>query len=179
MLRERQQTRQETSQWLETRDSPLNGRRWPTRSPQRATRVSAQCSHDREHFDDAVAQLEKHGDAARAVHAYVIRELLETSFQDGVSGDDVSDVLTRTVDTAAQWDVSVPPDSVVAVLIGALGVSERRDDDAAAAAIPLAAIIGAAMLVAAEMATDAAVDHVPYLVRAVDEIHRAQTLEIP
>ncbi len=141
--------------------------------------ISAARSHDRKHFDDAVAQLEKHGDAARAVHAYAIRELLETSFQDGVSGDDVSDVLTRTVDTAAQWDVSVPPDSVVAVLIGALGVSERRGDDAAAAAIPLAAIIGAAMLVAAEMATDAAVDHVPYVVRAVDEIHRAQTIEIP
>ena len=45
--------------------------------------------------------------------------------------------------------------------------------------IPLAKIVGAAILVAADLAADAEVDHGPYLVRAVEEIRRAQTIEIP
>ena len=142
--------------------------------------ISAVRSHDREHFDDAVAQLEKHGDAARAVHAYVIRELLETSFQDGVSGDDVSDVLTRAVASASRWDAPVDPDAVAAVLLGALGVGEQSGvNGAVAQSIPLVKIISAAILVTADLVADAEVDHEPYITRAVGEIRRDQTIEIP
>lgn len=142
--------------------------------------IRAARRHSSEDFDDCVAQLEKHGEAARAMHAHLVRELLETSYQDGVSGDDVSDVLTRIVDAASRWDAQMDPDAVAAVLLGALGVGESPDADGAGARlIPLAKIVGAAILVAADLAADAEVDHGPYLVRAVEEIRRAQTIEIP
>ncbi|MFW0785181.1 hypothetical protein AAFP35_11715 [Gordonia sp. CPCC 206044] len=142
--------------------------------------ITAARSHDSEDLDDAVAQLEKHGDAARGMQAHMVRELLETSYQDGLSGDDVSDVLTRTIAAAARWVASVDPNAVAAVLTGALGVAERPgDSDIAAQPIPIAKIIGAALLVLADLAADAEVDHNPYLVRAVEEIRREQTIEIP
>ncbi|SKZ43586.1 Uncharacterised protein [Mycobacteroides abscessus subsp. abscessus] len=131
-------------------------------------------------FDDAVAQLEKNGDAARLMHSHMVRELLETSYQDGLSGDDVSDVLTRAVASASRWDAPVDPDAVAAVLLGALGVGEQSGvNGAVAQSIPLVKIISAAILVTADLVADAEVDHEPYITRAVGEIRRDQTIEIP
>ncbi len=142
--------------------------------------ISAARSQNAQDFDDAVAQLEKHYDAARPMHSHMVRELLETSYQDGLSGDDVSDVLARTVASASRWDVSVDPDVIAAVLLGALGVDERLSvNDTGAQSIPPAKIIGAAVLVASDLAAAAEVDHEPYLVRAVEEIRRDQTIENP
>nr|WP_202422099.1 hypothetical protein [Gordonia sp. SID5947] len=142
--------------------------------------IRAARGHDPEGFGEAVHHLETHTDAARAVHAHMVRELLEMSYQDGLSGDDVSDVLTRTVGGAGLWDAPVEPAAVVVVLTGALGVREHSDsDDDPAPPIPQAAIVGAAILVAADLAAAAGIDHEPFLVRAVEEIRRAQTVEMP
>ncbi|WAC55547.1 hypothetical protein [Gordonia sp. SL306] len=52
----------------------------------------------------------------------MVRQLLETQYQDGLSGDDVSEVLTRTVGDAVSWDAPIDPSGVVLILTGALGV---------------------------------------------------------
>ncbi|WAC55544.1 hypothetical protein [Gordonia sp. SL306] len=142
--------------------------------------IRAARAHDLENFADAVEQLENHTEATRDLHAHMVRELLETQYQDGVSGDDVSEVLTRTVGGAGLWNVPVDPSAVAMVLTVALGVGESSDtSDAPATTIPPAEIIGAAILVVADLAASAAIHHEPSLVRAMEEIRRAQTVEMP
>lgn len=142
--------------------------------------VRAARTHDLDGFGEAVGVLEIHAEVAREVHAHMVRELLETLYQDGLSGDDVSEVLTRTTDDAGLWYAPVDPSAVVVVLTGALGVGEGSvSSDVRPQSIPPAEIIGAAFLVIADLAASAGLEHEPYLVRAVEEIRRAQTVEMP
>ncbi|GAA3690758.1 hypothetical protein [Gordonia hankookensis] len=142
--------------------------------------IRAARAHDLEGFTECVEELEPHADAARIVHSHLVRELLETSYQDGLSGEDVSEVLRRTVTGAGGWNVAIDPEAVVTVLTGALGVVEPPEGrDAPAPVIPPTAIIAAAILVAADLAAHMDLDPEPYLGRAVDEIRRAQAVEMP
>lgn len=136
-------------------------------------------SHDLAGFGEAVDTLVIHAEAARAVHAQLVRELLETAYQDGLDGDDVADVLNRTVSDARRWNAPADPAAVATVLTGALGVTEHPDTSDGATPIPSSGIAAAAILVAADLAADAGFDHGPYLARAVEEIRRAQTVEMP
>ena len=137
-------------------------------------------AHDGGDFAEAVEILGVHADAARAVHAHMVRELIETAYQDGLDSDDVADVLTRTVADATGWDAPVDPTAVAVVLTGALGVNEPADPgDAGTPASSASQVIGAAILVAARLTTDTGVDHGDFLRRAVEEIRRAQTVEMP
>ncbi|GAB92386.1 hypothetical protein [Gordonia rhizosphera] len=140
--------------------------------------IRAARAHDLDGFGEALEQLEIHPEA-RDVHAHMVRELLETQYQDGVSGEDVSEVLTRAVDDAGDWNAPVDPSAMVVVLTGSLGVVESSDDDGPPTDIPVAQLTGAAIVVIADLAAGAALDHQPYLVRAVEEIRRAQTVEMP
>ncbi|WP_124711142.1 hypothetical protein [Gordonia insulae] len=140
--------------------------------------IGAARAHDLDGFGEAVKSLELHPEA-RDVHAHMIRELVETQYQDGVSGDDLSEVLTRTARDAGAWNAPVDPSAVVVVLTGSLAVVQRSDDDGPATDIPPARLNGAAVLVIADLAAVAALDHRPYLMRAVEEIRRAQTVEMP
>jgi hypothetical protein len=140
--------------------------------------IRAVRAHDLAGFAEALEQLAIHPEA-REVHAHMVRELIETRYQDGVTGDDVADVLSRTVGDSGAWHAPVDPSAVVVVLTGSLGVAERSDDDGPPATIPPAELNGAAILVIAHLAADAAIDHQQYLVRAIEEIRRAQTVEMP
>ncbi|MEE4025262.1 hypothetical protein V1Y59_19415 [Gordonia sp. PKS22-38] len=142
--------------------------------------IRAARAADLEGFTDAVEQLHDHP-GAREVHAHMVRELLETTYQDGLSGDDVSEVLTRTIGGSADWQAPVDPSAVVVVLTGALGVAEHADDAdrAPTTHTPPAELAGAAILVVTDLAKGIAADHRPYLDRAVAEIRRAQTVEMP
>ena len=140
--------------------------------------IRAVRAHDLAGFEEALEQLDIHPEA-RDVHAHMVRELIETRYQDGVSGDDVAEVLSRTVADSGAWHAPVDPSAVVVVLTGSLGVAERSDDDGPPATIPPAELNGAAILVIADVVADAALDHRPYLVRAIEEIRRAQTVEMP
>ena len=109
-----------------------------------------------------------------AVLAGVVRELLETLHPDGLTGEDVQDVLTRCARAAALWFPVVDVDSLVTVLTGALGVTDveenpRRPERAVEAAI----LVIADLLSAAEVPADG------YVRRALDEIARAETVEMP
>ncbi|MDL9948306.1 hypothetical protein QSJ19_22545 [Gordonia sp. ABSL11-1] len=133
-----------------------------------------------EDFRDAAERLEKHAEVAREVHEHMVRELLETMYQDGLTGDDVSDVLRRTITGAGLWDAQVDPSAVVVVLTGALGVAETSDDrDAGTPDVAPTELIGAAILVMADLLAAGAMDRKDYLLRAVEEIRRAQTVEMP
>ncbi len=133
-----------------------------------------------EDFRDAAERLEKHAEVAREVHGHMVRELLETLYQDGLTGDDVSDVLRRTIAGAGLWDAQVDPSAVVVVLTGALGVAEASDDrDAGTTGVAPIELIGAAILVMADLLAAGAMDRKDYLLRAVEEIRRAQTVEMP
>ncbi|WHU49363.1 hypothetical protein QNM97_10505 [Gordonia sp. L191] len=140
--------------------------------------IGAARTHELEELRDAVEELAIHADAARDVHGHLVRELLETSYQDGLDGDDVAEVLNRTVSATGRWHAEVDPTAVAVVLTGALGVAERPDDGTTSAPTPSDVVV-AALLVAADLASATAVDHGPYVTRAVEELRRAQTVEIP
>ncbi|MDY6810290.1 MAG: hypothetical protein SW127_14950 [Actinomycetota bacterium] len=140
--------------------------------------IRAARTHDLDAFGEAIQQLEIHPEA-REVHAHMVRELLETRFPDGLSGDDLAGVLTHTVDGAGAWDAPVDPAAVVVVLTGSLGVTDSPDSDGAARDIPQPQLHSAAILAIADLAAEAALDHEPYLMRAVEEIRRSQTVEMP
>ncbi|MFW0795053.1 hypothetical protein AAFP30_14675 [Gordonia sp. CPCC 205515] len=140
--------------------------------------IRAARAHDLEALAESIDHLENHTDTAREVHAHLMRELLETSYQDGLSGDDVSEVLTRTVTDAASWQAPVTPAAVAVVLTGALGVGpDSREESAPTLSEP--EIICAALLIAADLVTSTDLDPKPYVVRAIEEIRRAQTVEMP
>lgn len=142
--------------------------------------VRAARAQDIEDFRDSVGRLEKHAEVAREVHGLMVRELLEALYQDGVSGDDVSEVLRRTITGAGLWDAPVDPSAVVVVLTGALGVAEPDEDgEGRTTAIAAADVVGAAVLVIADLLAAGKIDHKDYLMRAVEEIRRAQTVEMP
>lgn len=139
--------------------------------------IRAAGAQDLDGFTESVEQLEKDSDTARDVHAHLIRELLEMSYQDGLSSDDVSEVLTRTVAGARFWQAPVTASAVAAVLTGALGVGLENQDSVQGPTEY--EIIGAAILIAADLTTSISVEPAPHVLHAVDEIRRAQTVEMP
>jgi hypothetical protein len=141
--------------------------------------IRAARAHDSEAFDPAAEFLALHPES-REVHALMVRELLETVFPDGLTGDDVSEVMTTTSRAAASWNPAVSPAGVALVLTGALGVGDTAGTSAPSSAGPLdAEITAAALVVIIDLAERAEVDPTAYLTRAVEDIRRAQTMEIP
>lgn len=140
--------------------------------------IRAARAHDSEAFGAATDLLALHPES-REVHALMIRELLETVFPDGLTGDDVSEVMTSTSRAAASWTSAVSPAAVALVLTGALGVGDTADPDALPSAGLDAETTAAALVVITDLTARADVDPMEYVTRAVDEIRRAQTMEMP
>lgn len=109
-----------------------------------------------------------------SVSAAIVRELLETVHPDGLTGEDVQQVLGRCAREAAVWLPGVDVDALVFVLTGALGVADTEE----IAHRPNRSV-EAAILVAADLAGAAQVAVHAYVRRALDEIARAETIEIP
>lgn len=135
-------------------------------------------SHDLDGCQEAVDGLVVHGAIIRGVHAHMMRELLETAYQDGLDGDDVAEVLTRTVADAALWNAPTTHEAIAAVLTGALGVADRPNGATTAVPDPRQ-VIAAVFVVSADLVTLSEVDQGEYVTRAVEEVRRAQTVEMP
>ncbi|MEU2615858.1 hypothetical protein ABZ570_30450 [Micromonospora sp. NPDC007271] len=68
-------------------------------------------------------------DRAGLVLGGVVRLLLEETHPDGLTGDDVRQVLEGSVRSAAPWWPDVDPHVLLVLLASALGVYEPGDDD--------------------------------------------------
>lgn len=152
---------------------------WPTHWPTIAreiarvteTALSAARTGDLPSFADAVSDLvELPYEQVTAVHAGMMRELLEELHPDGLAGEDVQAVFER----CARGAVQAAPDALVAVLTGALGVA----DPEAPKARP-EQYLSAGLVVLADLAATRKVEPGPYVRRAIGEIERAETVEMP
>ncbi len=154
---------------------------WP-RTPREiaaatADALAAARSESAEAFDEAISVLvDLPYEQVTAVHAGMVRELLEELHPDGLSGEDVQAVLERCVRSGLRWLPSLQPDAAVTVLTGALGVS---DPDAERPTISAGQYLAAGVLVVADLVAARRVAPEPYLRRAVSEIERAETQEMP
>ena len=124
-------------------------------------------------FVEAIEKLssEDHVQVA-AIHAEMVRSLLEELHPDGLTGEDVQDALSSAVRSAVEWYPDLDVHGFVEVLTGALGVSdteEKRPSPGAEHAV----LILADLLVRRSAAADG------YIRSAVAEIRRAQTMEMP
>lgn len=179
---------------------------WPAEWPASVRRIAsatddalaAVAKRDRTEFEDAIAQFDR-ADApqASAVHSEMVRMLLEEVHPDGLTGENLQEVLGRTV-RSAQWLPDLDIDGFVDVLTGALGVHEsgvhesggyegggyeggvHEGGDHAGGEQPRARPrpAHALLLVADVLAVRQARAEV-YLRRAIAEIRRAQTIEMP
>ncbi|MDJ0426323.1 hypothetical protein QNA19_10365 [Rhodococcus fascians] len=154
---------------------------WPTEWPVDVRRIAdatvdalaAVVAQDPIAFDEAVELLDR-SDAAKAgnVHAEMVRSLLEEVYSDGLTGENVQEVLGRTV-RGADWLPSVDIAGFVEVLTGALGVTDL-DEQSRSRPRPAHALLVVADLLAIRRSRAET-----YVRRALAEIHRAQTVEMP
>jgi hypothetical protein len=154
---------------------------WPTITRQIATATAAALDAARTEsapaFDTALEDLVALPyEQVTAVHAGTMRELLEELHPDGLTGEDVQAVLERSTRSGVRWQSSLQPDAVVAVLIGTLGVA---DPDAEPPRIRPEQYLAAGLVVLADLFAARRVAPEAYLRRAVAEIERAETIEMP
>ncbi|WP_072807169.1 hypothetical protein [Rhodococcoides yunnanense] len=126
-----------------------------------------------EGFADAVLTLSSE-DAAQvgSIHAEMVRSLLEELHPDGLTGEDVQDVLSLTVRSAAEWNPNLDVPGFVEVLTGALGVADT--EEVRPRPRPEHAVLIIVNLLARRKGSAEV-----YIRRAVAEIQRAQTMEMP
>lgn len=124
---------------------------------------------------DSEALVQAVGDLGAADPAQVglilgtgVRLLLEDHHPDGLTGDDVREVLQSSVRAAAQWQPEVDPHVMLILLAGALGV---HDDDGEPPPKPEVLARHAALLIADQLGAGSIRD---YLDRALGEIERTQ-----
>ena len=154
---------------------------WPAEWPVDVRRIAdatvdalaAVVAQDPIAFDEAVELLDR-SDAAKAghVHAEIVRSLLEEVYSDGLTGENVQEVLGRTV-RGADWLPSLDIAGFVEVLTGALGVTDV-DEQSRSRPRPAHALLVVADLLAVRKAGAET-----YVRRALAEIQRAQTVEMP
>ncbi|OZF03470.1 hypothetical protein [Rhodococcoides fascians] len=139
--------------------------------------ITAARARSKSDFDDAVGSLDSEDRAQVAsIHAEMVRSLLEELHPDGLTGEDVQDALASAVRASAEWyeDLDVP--GFVEVLTGALGVADHMQEAAEQRPFPRpehAILIITDLLIRRKGAAQG------YIHRAVGEIRRAQTMEMP
>ncbi|CCQ13942.1 putative uncharacterized protein [Rhodococcus sp. AW25M09] len=154
---------------------------WPAEWPAEVRRIAdatddalaAVAARDSAAFDDAVELLGR-SDSAQAghVHAAMVRTLLEEVYSDGLTGENVQEVLGRTV-RGADWLPNLDIAGFVEVLTGALGVADI-DEQPRSRPRPAHALLVVADLLAVRRGRAET-----YLRRALADIHRAETIEMP
>ncbi|MBP1161665.1 hypothetical protein ABIC28_001318 [Rhodococcus sp. PvR044] len=158
---------------------------WPTEWPSAAREiadatdvaVAAARTAEPEPFAEASARLAAlDQEQVTVVHASIVRELLEELHPDGLTGDDVQAVLERCARSAASWVTDLDVSVLVVVLTGALGLTDPDEDPRplARADLPRYATLVIADLLAAADAPGSG-----YIRRAIGEVARAQTVEMP
>lgn len=132
--------------------------------------VAAARDRDVEAYESAVLRLTA-ADRAGLVLGGVVRLLLEETNPDGLTGDDVRQVLERCVRAAATWRPDVDPHVLLVLLAGALGVYDPGDDDAPP---DPAAIARHAPLLVADLLAAAGRPLAGYLEAAFAEVARTE-----
>lgn len=139
--------------------------------------VTAALAADSEPFTEATQRLSSaEPDRVRAVHSAMVRELLEDVHPDGLTGEAVQAVLERCARAAAGWAPNLDVGALAVVLTGSLGLSDPDED---AQRVGREAIVVHAVLVIADLLAVAQAPADGYLRRAIGEIARAETVEMP
>ncbi|MCW2525880.1 MAG: hypothetical protein JWM76_740 [Pseudonocardiales bacterium] len=126
-------------------------------------------------FEEAVAKLAGF-DAERVgiAQAAAIRSLLEESFPDGLDGDDARLLLTRCA-AASAWYPGFDPGVLLQILSGALGMTDPDEQPQSARTV----LVTHAILVITELSATKPAELSGHLSRALAEIQRAETMEMP
>jgi hypothetical protein len=139
--------------------------------------VSAAQAADPQDYRDAVEQLAgQDSEHVGLVLGSVVRMLLEEAHPDGLTADDLQQVLERTARTALPWWPETDPQLLLILITGALGLhfteeeAPRLTPSQVASHVPLmiADLLGV---------RDRRLDG--YLTTALAEIMRAETMEAP
>ena len=139
--------------------------------------VTAAAAHDRDAFEEATADLAAlDGERVRLVLGHVVRALLEDLHPDGLSADDLREVLTGCFRAAAAWYPGVDATLLIVVLSNALGIGDP--DDEPRQANPADVVAHAAVLTA-DLVTAVGRPVAGYLDLALTELARAETIEMP
>jgi hypothetical protein len=138
--------------------------------------VTAARKRDLPAFEKAAGQLAAlDPEQVGLVLGAVVRSLLEDRNPDGLTGDDIRNVLDHSARSALEWCPRVDPDVLLMLLAGALGVHPDQDESPPPAG---AAVAWHAPLLVADL-----LGHgrplAAYLHDAFAEIARAETLEAP
>ncbi|OZE34553.1 MULTISPECIES: hypothetical protein [unclassified Rhodococcus (in: high G+C Gram-positive bacteria)] len=154
---------------------------WPAEWPAEVRRIAdatndalaAVASQDSVAFDDAVESLGR-SDSAQAghVHAEMVRTLLEEVYSDGLTGENVQEVLGRTV-RGADWLPNLDIAGFVEVLTGALGLSDVEEQSRVRPRPAHALLVVADLLAVRRGRAET------YLRYALAEVRRAETIEMP
>ncbi|MFE1591357.1 hypothetical protein [Nocardia sp. NPDC058705] len=152
---------------------------WPSSARAIATAVEAAVTAaraaDESAFGEATADLAQlPADQVTAVLSAIVRELLETAHPDGLTGDDVRAVLETVVRRSAAWLPRLDAAAVFSALAGALGVDESEDPDRVQTDPHPAAVLLIDYL--ADLTRTPPQQPVQ---RAINEIERAETVEMP
>jgi hypothetical protein len=155
--------------------------------------VRAATAADRAGFEAATARLAAlPAEPTGLLLGAVLRALLEDTHPDGVSADDLRDLLRASMSSAARWCPGLAPHAAVAALAGALGVhdSDRPGptgpghdtgdpDDQAPPPVPAAELVRHAPVLLADLLPRSRRGLRGYLDAAFAEIARAETVELP
>jgi hypothetical protein len=150
--------------------------------------VAAAQARDAQRFTEAAEQLAAlDQEQVGVVLGAVVRSLLEDMHPDGLSGEDVQDVLERCVRSAIGWLPEVDVDVLVVLLTGALGVFEADEQSrpptgpqaARHAPLLVAYLLGGAIGPSRGTPGGSELQLAGYLTAAFAEIARAETIEMP
>ncbi|MEU4596309.1 hypothetical protein [Nocardia sp. NPDC023988] len=150
---------------------------WPRSARAIATTVAASVEAARagdepafrEHLGD-LADLPT--DQVTIVASAVIRELLEAAHPDGLAADDIRTVLNDVLRHSLPWVPTLDPTAVATALTGALGIDEHPDH-------PPTDPHPAAVLLIAHLAEATRIPTEDSITRSINEIARAETIEMP
>ncbi|HTZ42953.1 MAG TPA: hypothetical protein VMB79_03760 [Jatrophihabitans sp.] len=142
--------------------------------------ATAAAERDPARFAEAAAALAALEPAQLSiVQAGVIRQLLEVVHPDGVDSTDARQLLADTSRAGAAWWPHTAPDAVLVVLLTSLGVAEAETPWLGAQAPRVGALAAHASLLIAELAGRQAEPLAGFVDRALGEIQRAETMEMP
>lgn len=139
--------------------------------------VLAAQRRDREAFDEAVTAAEAlDPEQVALVLGYVVQLLLEETHPDGFEAGDLQTLLEGCARHASTWTAGPDLELLAFVLAGALGA---QDPDAAPEGIRPRSVMVHASLLATELLMITQRRPADYLVLALAEIARDQTVELP
>lgn len=170
--------------------------RWPDSWPAEATTIAdatvrgvgALVDQDPDAVDEAVGMaLDVPQSRVDIVHAAVVRDLLEQTYPAEVTGVDLRTVVQTAVVAHGGWLPELDLSVLVTVLLGALGMdsapaatdSQDPDDVPEPVRPPRAALVRHGFLAIAALCALADSDEIASVRAAVDEIQRAETIEMP